>query len=178
MPTITTTETYSKKSMKVAWKKVNGATGYIVAFRKAGAAKWTTKRTTKLTMNLTSQKNKGLYEYKVASYKTAGGKTAASKYSKVSYRYINAKTPKLTRGSKLIKVSWAKDSNVTRYKVQYSLYKNMKSAKTRYVSGTGKGVTIKGLKKGRVYYVKLIPLKNYKGHEYVGQYTIRSIKTK
>lgn len=178
-PAPATTESYKKKTMNVKWKKVSGATSYIVAYRKAGASKWSTKTTTKTTITLTGHKDKGLYQYRVAAVKNANGKTATGKYSKIKYRYINAKTPNIKAKKKAISVSWKKDTHVTRYKIEYSTDKNMKKGvKTKYVSGSKKAATITGLKKGKRYYVRLRPIKKYKGTEYIGQYIVRSAKAR
>lgn len=51
-----------KKSIIVNWKKVSGATGYVVQYRKAGASKWTTKKTTKTTYTIKKLKKGARYD--------------------------------------------------------------------------------------------------------------------
>ena len=53
-------------------------------------------------------------------------------------------------------VKWKADKTVTRYQVQYSLKKNFKGAKTVKVKkAAAKSVTLKKLKKGKKYYVRI-----------------------
>jgi hypothetical protein len=178
IPTAKATVNYAKKSVKTSWKKVNDAVRYVVSYRKAGAKKWTTKKTTKTALTLTKQKNKGAYQYRVASVANVNGIEVTGAYSKIQYKYINAKTLKLTRRKKALKVMWKKDTNVTRYKIRYSLKSSMKSAKTKYVGGKKNSVVIRNLKRSKRYYVELTPLKKVQGRQYTGQTKIKSAKTK
>ena len=178
-PTIRTIEGYKKKKMKVTWKKVSGATGYKVAYRLAGSKKWTVKNVTGTSVTLKGMKNRGLYQYKVAAVRKASGKTVQGNYSAVKYRYMMAKSPKLTAGKKKIKVTWKPDKKASGYTIRYSTKKSMKGAKTITVKGgKKKSCTIKKLKKGKRYYVKITPYKNKGGHKYIGEYKIKSKKAK
>lgn len=178
-PSIGTVVTASKKTEKVSWKKVSGATSYKFSYRKAGASKWTTKTTKKTSYTLKTLKARGLYEVRVAAVKTASGKSAAGKYSKISYRYINGSGHKVTAQKKAIKVTWKKDTNATGYKIKYSANKNMKNVKTITVKGGKKSsFTIKKLTKGKRYYVEVRPYKTKGGHSYIGSSLRKSAKVK
>ena len=72
-------------------------------------------------------------------------------------------------GKRKLTVTWSKDSNASGYRVQYSTKKNMSGAKTIKISGRTKTkYTIRKLKKGKKYYVKVMPVKVKSGKTYTG----------
>ena len=104
-----------KKSIIVNWKKVSGATGYVVQYRKAGASKWTTKKTTKATYTIKKLKKGAQYDVRVAAVKKTGSGTFRGKYSAVSHRYIKNVGPvKAKAGKGKIKITWKKDKKATK----------------------------------------------------------------
>lgn len=76
-PVIKSAKRKTKTKAIVTWKKAKNAKKYEVAYRKAGAKKWTVKKTTKtkITLKLNAKKK---YQVKVLSVNG----TAKSKYSK------------------------------------------------------------------------------------------------
>ena len=74
---------------------------------------------------------------------------------------------KLAAGKGLLKVSWSKASGVTGYQLQYSLSKGFTDARTVSIgkAGTVKR-TLKGLKKGRTYYVRIRAYRKAGGRTY------------
>lgn len=75
-----------KRSVRISWSKVSGATGYRVYVREPGSSRYKMRITRKA--NVKAVVHKGLkkgrkYSYKVRAYRTAGGKTVYSPYSKV-----------------------------------------------------------------------------------------------
>lgn len=84
---------------------------------------------------------------------------------RLNYKPTFSKTSIVSKAGakKAIKVSWGKKTNVTGYKIQYSLYSSMKYSKTVTIkksSVTKK--TIKGLKSRRTYYVRIKTYKKVK----------------
>ena len=63
--------------------------------------------------------------------------------------------------TKSLKITWKK-SDVTGYQIQYSVYKNFKSAKTINVAKTKTAYTIKKLGAKKNYYVRIRGYKTYK----------------
>lgn len=72
--------------------------------------------------------------------------------------------------SKKAVVSWKKVTGAAGYQVKYSLKKNLKSAKTKNVAKKTK-LTITGLKKNKVYYVKVRAYKKANGKKVYGAYS-------
>ncbi len=87
---------------------------------------------------------------------------------------------KLTAGKKKASVKWAKNKTVSGYEIQYSLKKNMKSAKTK----TAKKVkttklTVKKLKSKKVYYIRIRTYKTVGGRKYYSSWSkVKKVKTK
>ena len=64
---------------------------------------------------------------------------------------------------------YSKAKNASGCRVEYSLKKNLKGAKAKTVTGRKKTkVTLKGLKKGQKYYVRVTPVRKRSGKLYVG----------
>lgn len=75
-------------------------------------------------------------------------------------------------------VKWKKIAGVAGYQVTYSTKSNFKGAKTKNVASSKNSYVITGLKKGKVYYVKVRAYKkNSAGKKIVGAYsTVKKIK--
>lgn len=87
---------------------------------------------------------------------TGDGTEASMKVTVVvSPKAVSLKSAKTVKGKKL-KVTWAKDTTVSGYEVQTSLKKDFKSAKkTTIKKATATNTTLKKLKKGKKYYVRV-----------------------
>lgn len=102
--------------------------------------------------------------------------------------YADATRPAVGRGkvkalkstkAKQVLVKWKKVSGANGYQVTYSLKKGFKKAKTVNVSASKAKVTLKKLKSGKVYYVKVRAYKVYRGQTYYGAYSkVKKIKVK
>ena len=102
--------------------------------------------------------------------------------------YADATRPAVGRGkvkalkstkAKQVLVKWKKVSSANGYQVTYSLKKGFKKAKTVNVSASKAKVTLKKLKSGKVYYVKVRAYKVYRGQTYYGAYSkVKKIKVK
>ena len=87
---------------------------------------------------------------------------------------------KLKSAKKSLKVTWKKVKGVTGYKIQYSLKKNFKKAKTKTVKKASTiSLTIKNLKSKKKYYVRIRTYKVVKGKTYQSAWSKpKSKKTK
>ena len=167
---ITTTASTKKKTMTVKWAKVNGATNYRIAYKEAKAKKWNYQWTKgKNTVILKKMKKNGLYDFKLMTVKKTGNVWSKSNWSKVNYRFYTATSQKVKAGKKSVTATVKKVKGASGYDVIYSMSKNMKSQKVKSFKGAKKTkLTVKGLKKGKTYYVSSRPYKTYKKHKYIG----------
>ena len=169
---IKTTGNIKKKQMKVEFPASKKVDKYLIQYRMAGQKSWKNIWITgKNTFVIKGLKRYSLSQFRIAGYaKKKDGTWVCGKWSKVSYRYMNSVPLKTAKaGKKSIKVTWKKDKKATGYQIQYSLKKSMAKAKTKTVKGKSKTkYTIKGLKKGKKYYIKVRPIKKKSGKTYLG----------
>lgn len=170
------------KQMKISFKAVSGAVNYRIAYRKAGAKKWSLNWTSgKTTYTLKNLNSKGLYEFKFAAYKLKDGKWERGAWSKVSYRYFFKLTQNKPKSAKkAIKVSWKKDKSANGYYIFYSTKKSMSGQKKITVKDKNKtSYTIKKLTKGKKYYIRVRSYKVKNGKTYTGELSaLKSTKAK
>ena len=74
-------------------------------------------------------------------------------------------TLKVKKAKKSFKATWKKIEGVDGYELQYSLKKDMKSAKKKKLSASKKAVTVSKLKSGKKYYVRLRAYKIVNGQK-------------
>ncbi len=152
------TATQTTSSIKLSWKKVEGATGYIV-YRKVDGA-WKKLGSTKTTSYTISKLTSGkAYRYAVKAYVKEGGKTIyASKYTQL-LTATQPKTPTTVKASpdtKAVKLTWSKSSGATGYKIyQYSPSKDKFVEKLTVKGKTT--ATVSSLKEATGYKFKVKP---------------------
>ncbi len=112
---------------------------------------------------------KGKGDYKGKLTKTFVIKPGKAKISKLT-------SPK----TKQLKVKIKKSQGgVTGYQIAYSSSKKFAASKTKTISVKTTGKTVKGLKKGRTYYVKVRAYKTVGGKKYYGAYSgVKKISVK
>ena len=89
------------------------------------------------------------------------------------------KTPAVKDGKKKLTVSWKKDSKADGYQIQYSTSSKFKNAKTVSCSKKTVKTTIKKLKSGKKYYVRIRAYKKIGNKKYYGSYSkVKSVKVK
>lgn len=79
---LSSTKSNAKKKLTVKYKKVSGASGYRIYYKKQGSKKWYSKYTTKTSYTLSKLSRKKYYSVKVRAYKTVGGVKHYGAYSK------------------------------------------------------------------------------------------------
>ena len=146
-------------TVKYDGKKLKKGTDYTVSY----------KNNKKIGTSTVTVKGKGSYTGKVSkTFKINPKKTTLKKLT----------SPR----TKQLKVTYKKVSGVTGYQVTYSTSKKFTKATTK--TATVKGVsklskTIKSLKKGKTYYVKVRTYKTVSGKKYYSTYTkVKKIKIK
>ncbi len=174
---IVTVSLKKKKQLKITFQAVPGAQNYRVQYRAAGEKKWkyawTNGKTVYFLKNL---KANGLYEFQFAAYKkNAKGNWERGAFSKIARRYyFKHAIKKLTPGKGKTTVTWKLKKGATSYQIQYALKRNMKGGKVININNpkTSKYV-IKGLKKGKTYFVRIRAIKKANKKNYIGEYSKR-----
>ncbi len=105
--------------------------------------------------------------------KEANGKLAqADGYQKAAkFKSVKAKLRSVKAGKKRIKVTWKKVSGADSYEIQYGMRKNFKGAKKVKISGSKHVRTMKKLKAGKNYYVRIRACKNVNGKKVYTKYS-------
>lgn len=180
----------SKKSgqITVSYKKVTGAKGYEIAYSTSkNFAKGTVKTTTltgtsKTITKLTPGKT---YYVKVRAYVLDGAKNKVygtySSVKNITLAPKTASTPTLkSKKSGELTLTLKKVANAKGYQITYSTNKKFTKATTKSTSITKTSTTLKKLKKGKTYYVKVRAfVKNASKKNVYGAYSkVKSIKIK
>ena len=89
------------------------------------------------------------------------------------------KAPVVKAGKKKLTVSWKKDSKVDGYQIQYSTNNKFKKAKSLNCSKKTTKNTIKKLKSGKKYYIRIRAYKKISGKKYYGNWSkAKTVKVK
>jgi hypothetical protein len=168
---IKTTGSVANKTMTIKLGTVN-MDNCLVEYKEASASKWTSVwygQGSQLVIK--GMKKNGFYQYRFTVAKKINGQWRKSKPSNTCYRWImNVKAKKPTAGKKRMTVKWKKVKKANGYEIQYAtnkaFTKNLKKATIKGAKKTSK--TIKGLKKGKTYYVRIRPYKTNGGKKYLG----------
>ena len=132
--------------------------------------------------------NKAFTKVKYPASKKAGTYTVKVTYSgdykgeyKLTYKILPkaVSLKKVTKGKKSIKVTWKKaKADTTGYQIAYSTNKNFKNVKYVKVKGIKKtSTTIKKLKAGKKYYVKIRAYKTKGGKPYYSAWSVAKTVT-
>lgn len=172
-------------SLKLAWNKPAGATGYQLQ-RKSGnsyKALATVKGTSYTHKSLTAGAG---YTYRVRAYRTVGGKNYHSGWAYMT-AYTKPATPNLTglsatKSGHKIKATWKKvGGSASGYQIYWAKDKNFKKVVSKTtVSGQKKtSYTGKNFTKGKRYYVKVRAYKTVNGNKIYGAWSnVRNVKAK
>lgn len=169
--------------IKVSWKEVAGADGYLIYRYDSSRKSW------KLIRNVSGTATSytdgklaagAVYQYRICAYAADVNNTseisqtaaAATKPAKGSLKRVTAKRNRIT-------LKWKKTAG-SGYEITYSTKKNFSGAKTIKVSGASKtSYTLKKLKSNKTYYVKIRAYTKTGSKVCRGAYSARKkIKTK
>lgn len=163
----------------LTWNKVTGAEKYEV-YQQNGKSWKKIKTTSKTSLTVKKLKSNKSYNFKVRAVVD----DIKGKYSSIlTVKTVPETTTKLTlkAGKKQLTASWSKVSDISGYEVQYSTSKKFtkKTTKTVTAKKSSKKTTIKKLKKGKKYYVRVRTYKTVNGKKvYSGWSTVKSVKVK
>ncbi len=169
-------------SIKLSWKGVTGAAGYVVYKYNPGTKKYVKVKTTKST----TYKAKGLksataYKFKIVAYKTKGGVrqygdakvySTATKPGKTSISSIKKKSAGYYDYN--ITVKWKKVTRATGYELVVSTSKDFSYPTKKLTKKTSAKVGVSGFWVDKCY-IKVRPYKTVGGKKIYGAYS--KIKT-
>ena len=185
--TLSKVDGFKAKKVKVAksseialtWNAVTGAKGYEI-YQQNGSSWKKIKTTSGTSYTVKKLKSNKTYKFKVRAV-VDGASGAYSSVLKVET--IPETTSKLTlkAGKKQLTASWSKVSGISGYEIQYSTSKKFtkKTTKTVSAKSSSKKTTIKKLKNGKKYYVRLRAYKTVDGKKvYSDRSAVKSVKVK
>ncbi len=176
----------SSTSIKIKWKKVSGADGYVI-YQKAGSGSYkkvktiTSGKTTSYTKKSLSSGKK--YTYKIRAYDKSGSKKIYGAYSATKSTYTKPAKVKLSSvtatSSTSIKIKWKKVSGADGYviyqKTGSGSYKKIKTI----TSGKTTSYTKKKLSANKKYTYKIKAYKKIGSKRIYSGYSVsKSVKTK
>lgn len=168
-------------SFKVTWAKVENADEYEVAFSTDGKT-WKKIKTDKTSVTLKKLKSGKTYKVKVRAIadsvkgKYSSVATSATKVSKVTLSSVKSTKKAMAN------VAWKTVTGASGYVVEYSTSKKFSKSTTKTVKvkkGASKKTTLKKLKSGKKYYVRVKAYKTVNGKAVYGAYSsVKSVKVK
>jgi hypothetical protein len=180
--------TNADNGIKLKWSAVDNASGYIVYRKEAGTSTWvevktiTNAGTISCVDTAVKSKNGSTYVYKIESYNTTDTKQLTSTSKEKTIVRLTAPTKvKVKNVSKQkLKISWAKNTKVGGYEIQYSTSKTFAKGNKRIkVSKSSAKKTISKLTKGKTYYIRIRSYYKADGETYYSVWsTKKSVKIK
>jgi hypothetical protein len=147
----------TKGYAKISWKAVENADNYRVSVRELGTTTWT-KIETNSTATSYTVKEPLITVGKSYEVRVAAGKDGVfGPRSTVIRRYYESVKPSFAKTSNSITVSWSPVPKGSSYMVIYSENKSMKPYKTIIVRNGITEATLKSLKAGTRYYIRVRP---------------------
>ena len=170
-PSSVSAKLYGYDDVKVSWKKVSGATGYIVYYKKSTATSWSSKSTTGTSVKLVDLADGVKYDIKVVTYKTKSGYKCynAGKTTSI-YTLKKVADVKAVKSGTKVKVSWANISGETGYQISQSTKKSGTNIVATYKTTSGTSKTISATK-GKTYYYKVRAYKVVDGKKIYGPWS-------
>lgn len=162
-------ESQTYNSLKLSWKKIDGASGYEIyrSTSKSGTYKNVKTITSGSTLSWT---NSGLttgktYYYKVRPYRTINGNKVYGEFSElVSVKPVLSKVTSFKAtptGSSSIKLTWKKVTGATGYVIERSTSKEGTYSKLKTItSGTAESYTNNVSAYGQTYYYKIYAVRD------------------
>lgn len=170
-PSYVKTTLYGYDDVKVSWKKVSGASGYKVYYKKSTASTWSSKTTTGTSIKLANLSDGVKYNIKVVTYKTVKGNKCYNAGKSTSiYTLKKVVGVKAAKSGSKVKVSWTNISGETGYQISKSTKKTGTNIVATYKTTSGKSKTISATK-GKTYYYKVRAYKVVDGKKIYGPWS-------
>ena len=160
----------TSSGIQVKWGAVPNTTGYRIYRKKAGEDSWTRVKTitSGKTTSWTDTKvsNGAQYTYTIRSVYNKQVSPAAPKVSTYRLSVPTILTPKNT-GKGQVTVSWKLNTKGTGYQICYATNSSFQKSKTVTVKGgRSPSKVLKGLSKGKTYYIKVRAYKSVSDQRY------------
>lgn len=162
-------------SAVLQWKKVSGASGYLIYQKNPSTGKMKLVKTTSaktLSYKTTKLKSATKYTYKIYAYKLSGKtkvKGTGTSYTFVTKPAAVKKVKAVSKKKKTASISWKKTKGASGYVVYMATSKKGKYKKIAQTKKTS--YTKTKLKKGKTYYFKVRAYKTYKGKKTYSAYS-------
>ena len=184
VPTLVLAAVTGKNTVSLKWEEIQGMKYYQI-YRKFGSSSSYSLLNTILSTNCSfvdkTAKKGGTYYYKIKALNNLGqGTTFSNAKSVKTMNFSAVPTVKLTALKKGLRVTLSKKvTNASGYQIEYSLNKNMKSAKYVSVSASAKYKNVTKLKAKKKYYVRIRAYRTINGKKvYANWSSKKAITTK
>lgn len=161
------------KTVTLTWTKSKNASGYEISKYNSSTKKWEKVKTTKETsLKISSLSSATTYKFKVRAYKTVDGKKYYSNAVtlSVSTKPAAPTISSVKRSGTKMTVEMKKVTRAKGYQIQVSTSKDFKKI-YKTVNSKNKSVTVKDLKKGQKYYIRVRAYYEVNGKKVYSSYT-------
>lgn len=174
-----TSLTRSSNKVTVKWTAAENISGYEIKYSEnknfSSAETLRVSAGSECKKTITSLSSATSYYFKIRSYKTLNGEKIYGSYSsvkRVTTEPGKVSTKKIKAGEGKFVVTWDKVIGADSYQVVYSASENFRNSKKVTVKASSPlKKTLKKLRKGTVYYVKVRACKKVGGKTVYGQYS-------
>lgn len=170
-PTKKPSATPEPKTENKTIKKTYGADKFSVAINNGNSLKYKSSKTSVAAVNA-----KGMVTIKGCGKSTITITNAATGhvYQKITLTVVPQKptlSVEKTSTKKVLKIKWKKDTKADGFEIYYSTNKNFSKKKSLLVNSKTTKKTVKNLKSGKKYYVKIRAYKNWNGTKLKGAWS-------